>query len=187
MKIITIGRSPSNDVNIDDTLVSRTHCQIIQDDNGGFRLIDTNSTNGTFVNGVKRHGEIRLSPSDIVVIGHTTLPWQNYFKGGNTQVGSINTNTATYSPPQAPLHIDYFPRQKPDNFLVWAILSTMFCCLPLGVVSIVYASKVNNLWSAGNYDEAIEAADKARSWFWWAFALGIISNIISAICMIPLL
>ncbi|MCD8166876.1 MAG: CD225/dispanin family protein, partial [Bacteroides sp.] len=34
--------------------------------------------------------------------------------------------------------------QKPDNYLVWAILSTVLCCLPAGVVSIVYSVKVNN-------------------------------------------
>ncbi len=33
---------------------------------------------------------------------------------------------------------------KPDNFLVWAILSTVLCCLPLGIVAIVYANKVDN-------------------------------------------
>ena len=29
---------------------------------------------------------------------------------------------------------------KPDNNLVWAILCTLLCCLPFGIVSIVYAS-----------------------------------------------
>ena len=43
IKIITIGRSSSNDVNINDPFVSNSHCQIIQDDKGHFRLIDTNS------------------------------------------------------------------------------------------------------------------------------------------------
>lgn len=79
MKIIKIGRSSSNDVNINDPLVSRVHCQIIQEDNGNFSLIDTNSCNGTFINGTKRHGEIRLNKSDIIRIGNTTLPWQTYF------------------------------------------------------------------------------------------------------------
>ena len=32
---------------------------------------------------------------------------------------------------------------KPESYLVWAILSTVCCCLPFGVVSIVYASKVD--------------------------------------------
>ncbi|WP_417935251.1 CD225/dispanin family protein [Flagellimonas maritima] len=30
---------------------------------------------------------------------------------------------------------------KPDNYLVWAILSTIFCCIGTGIASIIYASK----------------------------------------------
>ncbi len=55
-------------------------------------------------------------------------------------------------------------RRKPDNCLVWAILSTLFCCLPFGIVSIVYASKVDAEWARGNFDEAEDAAKKARTW-----------------------
>ena len=36
-------------------------------------------------------------------------------------------------------------RPKPENYLVVAILSTILCCWPAGVVSIVYAAKVNGL------------------------------------------
>lgn len=79
MKVITIGRSSNNDIHINDSLVSRTHCQIIQDDDGYFRLIDTNSKNGTYVNGSLCRGEVRLNKSDIIRIGNTTLPWQTYF------------------------------------------------------------------------------------------------------------
>jgi pSer/pThr/pTyr-binding forkhead associated (FHA) protein len=79
MKIIKIGRSSSNDVVISDSTVSGTHCQIIKDDSGKFRIIDTNSANGTYINGVRRHGEASLNQSDIVRIGNTTLPWQAYF------------------------------------------------------------------------------------------------------------
>lgn len=90
MKIITIGRSSDNDIHINDSLISRTHCQIIQDDNGHFRLIDTNSKNGTYVNGSLCRGEVRLNKSDIVRIGNTTLPWQTYFNDikGTRTVGT---------------------------------------------------------------------------------------------------
>ena len=46
------------------------------------------------------------------------------------------------------------PSPAPDNNLVWAILSTLFCCLPLGIVSIVKAASVNSLWAQGQYDQA---------------------------------
>jgi hypothetical protein len=56
------------------------------------------------------------------------------------------------------------PVAPPSNNLVWGILTTVLCCLPLGIVSIVYASKVNGLWAAGQHNEAIEAANRARTW-----------------------
>jgi hypothetical protein len=53
---------------------------------------------------------------------------------------------------------------KPDNNLVWAILSTLLCCLPLGIVSIIHATKVDNLYNTGQYEQAKEEAGKARQW-----------------------
>lgn len=53
---------------------------------------------------------------------------------------------------------------KPDNYLVWAILSTILCCIPFGIVAIVYSTKVDNLWMMGNYQEAKANSDKAKMW-----------------------
>jgi hypothetical protein len=55
-------------------------------------------------------------------------------------------------------------QQEPDNYLVWAILCTVLCCLPFGIVSIVYSTKVSGLWSQGRYAEAQAAADSAKKW-----------------------
>ena len=51
---------------------------------------------------------------------------------------------------------------KPDNNLVWAILSTVFCCLPLGIASIVFAAQVDSKWNQGDYAGAQEASEKAK-------------------------
>lgn len=56
------------------------------------------------------------------------------------------------------------PMPRPDSYLVWAILSTILCCLPFGIVSIVYAAKVDSLYAAGNYREAQAASTNARKW-----------------------
>lgn len=53
---------------------------------------------------------------------------------------------------------------KPETHMVWAILSTLFCCLPLGIVAIIKASKVDSLWFDGRYDEAMAAAESAKKW-----------------------
>ncbi len=54
------------------------------------------------------------------------------------------------------------PGPKPDNHLVWAILSTVLCCMPLGIASIVFASQVDSKWAAGDYAGAREASEKAK-------------------------
>jgi len=61
----------------------------------------------------------------------------------------------------------------PDNYLVWAIVVTILCCLPTGIVSIVYASKVNSLHKNGQYQEAKEAAESAKKWIQGSVALGV--------------
>ena len=80
MKVITIGRSTEgNDVIIDDPWVSRHHFQIVQDDDGSFRLADFGSTNGTYINGQKVSGEVDLDVNDIIRVGNTIIPWRQYF------------------------------------------------------------------------------------------------------------
>ncbi len=183
MKIVNIGRSSQNDIVISDNMVSKTHCQIIQDDRGQYRLIDINSTNGTYINGVHRRGEVVLSKTDIIRIGNETLPWQSYFTGSTViggAGGAIVVGGGGYTPPMSG---NYPPQQtppiaKPDNFLVWAILATIFCCMPFGIASIVNASKVDSRWASGDYNGAINAANNARTWFWWAFGIGLIWVII---------
>lgn len=80
MKVITIGRSSENNIVINDAKVSRTHLQLVQNDNGVCSVVDLNSANGTFVNGQKITGEVCLQSHDVIRIGNTTLPWQEYIK-----------------------------------------------------------------------------------------------------------
>ncbi len=48
--------------------------------------------------------------------------------------------------------------------MVWAILSTILCCLPFGIVAIIYANKVDTLWFTGQYEAAEAAAKSAKTW-----------------------
>lgn len=58
------------------------------------------------------------------------------------------------------------------NHLVWAILTTLFCCLPLGIVSIVYAAQVDGKRAAGDLTGAWEASRKAKTWAIWSAVSG---------------
>jgi hypothetical protein len=71
--------------------------------------------------------------------------------------------------------------KPPDNNLVWAIVSTVLCCWPLGVVSIIKSAKVNTLWAQGDYEGAQKSADDAKK---WAIYSGIGAAVFSVIIII---
>lgn len=51
---------------------------------------------------------------------------------------------------------------KPANYLVWSILTTLLCCLPLGIVAIIFAAQVDNKYQQGDYAGAVSASAKAK-------------------------
>ncbi len=70
------------------------------------------------------------------------------------------------------------PGPKPNNYLGWAIAATLLCCLPSGVVSIVYAAQVDGKWSRGDWAGAMQSAKNARTWAIVSAVLGIVATII---------
>jgi hypothetical protein len=72
---------------------------------------------------------------------------------------------------------------------VWAILSTLFCCLPFGIVSIVFAAQVDSKYNAGDHAGSVNASENAKKWaiisavvavaltaLWFLVAIGIASG-----------
>lgn len=55
-----------------------------------------------------------------------------------------------------------------ETHLVWAILTTLFCCWPFGVVAIVYACKVDRRRAEGDLAGALHASRMARMWATWS-------------------
>lgn len=60
------------------------------------------------------------------------------------------------------------PPPQIKNNLVWAILTTLLCCLPFGIVAIVKAAQVDGKAAVGDYAGAQAAADSARNWSIWS-------------------
>jgi hypothetical protein len=67
---------------------------------------------------------------------------------------------------------------KIPNYLVQAILVTLCCCLPFGIVSIVYAAQVNSKVQGGDIQGAIDASGKAKMWCWIGFGLGLVGQLL---------
>lgn len=68
----TIGKAPTSHLVLDDGYTSTYHAQIVVDQAGTFRLYDSNSTNGTFINGV-RMNDVVLEHGMSIRIGSTEL------------------------------------------------------------------------------------------------------------------
>ena len=60
------------------------------------------------------------------------------------------------------------------TYLVWSILVTLFCCLPFGIVSIVYSANVNKYKEMGDFNAAMRASNTARNWALGAAVSGIV-------------
>ena len=72
----------------------------------------------------------------------------------------------------------------PDTYMVWAVLVTVFCCLPFGIVSIVKASQVSSLYSQGRYQESVAASEAAKKWAIWSAVAGVVISIIVIVLQI---
>jgi hypothetical protein len=65
---------------------------------------------------------------------------------------------------------NHFP---PKTWLVESILVTLFCCLPLGIVGIVSAAKVESRFYSGDIEGAKRASEEAKKWTSISFWIGI--------------
>tara|TARA_B100000676_G_C18036581_1_gene822153 strand:- start:1329 stop:1607 length:279 start_codon:yes stop_codon:yes gene_type:complete len=65
-----------------------------------------------------------------------------------------------------------------DNKMIKAVLVTLFCCLPFGIVAIVKASEVNGKLAAGDVEGAQFSAAEADKWANYGLILGIVGGVI---------
>lgn len=65
-------------------------------------------------------------------------------------------------------------KDRPHTHLALAIASSLLCCMPLGVVAIIYAAQVEAKYNQGDVRGARMASDNARTWSLLAIGLGIV-------------
>jgi hypothetical protein len=93
--------------------------------------------------------------------------------GKNLQSGTVPLQaTGVVMPP---------PGTTVPNYLVFAILATVLCCLPTGIAAIVYAAQVNGKLQAGDYAGAQAASKNAKMWCWISLGLGLAVGVLYAI------
>lgn len=126
----------------------------------------------------ERKGPVALEDLASYGVTEETMVWKegmaNWQSAGMVPevIAALSASPATTPPPSpappspAPAGGSTCSRRKPDNNLVWAILTTILCCLPFGIASIVYSTKVDSAWDAGDYDGAERASKKAATLAW---------------------
>lgn len=79
------------------------------------------------------------------------------------------------APPVAP--------PKPKTYLAQSIIVTLLCCLPLGIVAIVYSAQVDSKYARGDYTGAQEASKRAALFGWISFGVGLAASLLYGIMM----
>ena len=69
------------------------------------------------------------------------------------------------------------------NYLVQSIVA-IFCCWPLAIPAIIFASQVNGKLAAGDYAGAQEASRKAKQFSTIAIGIGLVLIVIQIIMVI---
>ena len=75
--IILIGRDSNCNIVLTDGAVSRKHAKITITEDNMCIIEDCGSKNGTFVNGVRLTGPLKLRANDVVQISNITTNWQD--------------------------------------------------------------------------------------------------------------
>jgi hypothetical protein len=67
------------------------------------------------------------------------------------------------------------------NYLIPAIVATIFCCPPLGIASIIFAAQVNSKMAVGDTEGARESSRKAKQFLLISVGLGLVFWIVCII------
>lgn len=76
-------------------------------------------------------------------------------------------------PPEPPRSNAGTNYTMPKTWLVESILATLFCCIPFGIVGLIYSTQISSYFNHGNYAAAEEASRNAGKWTKIAFFTGI--------------
>lgn len=103
-----------------------------------------------------------------------------------TSTSSIINNSPS---PNSRLETSYSHSEVPSmpkNWMIEAVLLSIFCCSPISVVGIFYASKVEGLYNAKEYEASVRASNFARNWALLGIMFLPVCYIIFAICTMVL-
>ncbi|MBU4198861.1 MAG: CD225/dispanin family protein [Verrucomicrobia bacterium] len=121
-----------------------------------------------FIQGLAQSGQLQ----------RTDLVWTEGMKDWLAAETVPDIPFPRFTPPPGSAIPGGAPAQSVSNYLVWSILTTVFCCLPSGIAAIIYSSKVNTALALGDYSAALEASKKAKMWNIIGLCVGLVTTLI---------
>ena len=100
-----------------------------------------------------------------------------------TQLPELQGQPAPAQQPQINYQQPATTEPCPPTNLVWAIITTVLCCIPSGIVAIFYALKVSNKYREGDIEGAKRASETGAWWCIASIILGIIAMPLSYLMM----
>jgi hypothetical protein len=142
-KALQIGRADTNDIIISDLSVSRQHGVLTFGDFDSFTYEDLNSANGSFINGNRVYGKVILKKTDILKVGKSLVPWQNYITQQNSYTSNKEHNSHEKEAPpvfnNSPL--DNQSNTKKNKIVqYWPVLVAFFV---IGIIILIVQGKSN--------------------------------------------
>ena len=141
MRLITVGKSETNDITLSDNAVSRLHMEIFIDDNEKIFVTDKESTNGTFINGNRIVGSKMINRHDIIKAANTIVNWKRYILDDKRTV-SNNIESYNQEDSQYPLET---PKRRIKGvwwFLIVCVLIVSSILFYLNTDSV----KIRGVW-----------------------------------------
>ncbi len=119
--VLSVGRSRDNDIQIDDTKISRRHASLTRTESG-YVLQDLGSTNGTFINNRRITMPTPIQPGDIIAFGDSVMvdvqglaPAPQAMYAPQPQAAYAPPPQALYTPPPPPAPLEYEPEPRSNT------------------------------------------------------------------------
>lgn len=75
------------------------------------------------------------------------------------------------------------PIAEPPSLTGWAIAVLLLCCLPGGIVGLIYGNKAKTEWARGNFAAAQSAYNTGKMWLIISACLGLVITVIYIIAI----
>ena len=123
--------------------------------------------------------QVKKEPEDAKPQAEQTTAQENTQSCGtnNNTYGTNNTygNYGTYNNPP----------QCPPSYLALSIISLICCCMPLGIVSLIYSAQVRTVFNSGEYDKAEKYSKYALYWGIGSIVAGAFSGTLYSLMFYP--